>query len=98
MAAKRKAKKSKSLVRSKKLQRVKPLSVMTAASPLNLTQGATGGASAGAAQHGDFSITKAVDKFEPHSFPASDRHGHAQRCDYHSPSRGPGLTWRVLIG
>jgi type VI protein secretion system component Hcp len=66
MAAKKKTKKSKSLARSKKLQSVKPLSVVTAASPLNLTQGTTG--SAGATQHGDFSVTKATDNASPTLF------------------------------
>jgi hypothetical protein len=66
MAGKKNAKNSKGLRRSKKLQGVKPLSVMAAASPLNLTQGATGGA--GRIQHADFSVTKAVDNATPSLF------------------------------
>ena len=66
MAAKKNEKNGKGLKRSKKLQGVKPLSVMAAASPLNLTQGATGSASA--TQHTDFSITKGVDNASPSLF------------------------------
>ncbi len=66
MAAKKNAKKSKSLKRSKKLRAVKPLAVMTAASPLSLTQGATG--NAGTVQHADFSVTKGVDSASPSLF------------------------------
>lgn len=63
MTAKKNAKNSKGLKRSKRLQGVKPLSVMATASPLNLTQGATGGA--GRIQHADFSVTKVVDNASP---------------------------------
>jgi|HubBroStandDraft_1064217.scaffolds.fasta_scaffold14306_2 type VI protein secretion system component Hcp len=66
MAAKKNEKNGKGLKRSKKLQGVKPLAVMAAASPLNLTQGAT--SSAGAVQHADFSVTKVVDNASPSLF------------------------------
>jgi hypothetical protein len=66
MRGRKNTQKSKGLKRSKRLQGVKPLSVMAAASPLNLTQGATG--SAGAVQHAEFSITKGVDNATPSLF------------------------------
>jgi hypothetical protein len=68
MAGKKNAKKSKSLTRSKKLQGVKPLSVMAAASPLNLTQKGSQGSSAGAPSVSEITITKTVDGAGPSLF------------------------------
>jgi hypothetical protein len=63
----KKAKKGKSLHASKKLKGVKPLSVMTGASPLNTVQSGTG-SGAGKVSFGEFSITKTADNASPSLF------------------------------
>lgn len=66
MAAKKNAKRSKRLTRSKKLQGVKPLAVMAAASPLNLTQ--VSNSAAGKPSLSDFTITRVTDNASPSLF------------------------------
>jgi type VI protein secretion system component Hcp len=67
MTSKKNPMKSKGLKRSKKLQGVKPLSVMAAASPLNLTQGSQG-RSAGTPSVSEITVTKVVGNASPSLF------------------------------